>query len=206
MSSYKSTQIDIENNARMFIRTGDTEIEINVKPIEVKAEYEKDKIQIQKADEFYKNSVINEKSEYAKEDMDDYNDWMSPRKENNSGLVMTNRCSGKTVQSLLLIVSDKNSVLIVPYNYMKGHCETLLEEFGFNEETIRDTVSRIYSATEIKDKDTYNRLANNYSLHADNIELVMYQLGYSFKSFTTSNLLVSGFTHEFNKAEEVCHD
>lgn len=203
MPSYKSTQIEIENNARMFIRTGDTEIEINVKPIEVKGEHEKDKIQIQKADEFYKNNVINEKSEFAKDDMDEYKDWMSPRKENNSGLVMTNRCSGKTVQSLLLIVSDKNSVLILPYSYMKGHCKTLLEEFGFNEKIIRDTVSRIYSASEIKDKETYDRLASNYSLHADNIELVMYQLGYNFKSFTTNNLLVSGFTHEFNKAEEV---
>lgn len=201
MESYKSTQIELENNARMIVRTGDTEIEINVRPTEVKLE--KEKAEIQKASEFYQNNVINENSEFAKDAMNEYKEWASPRKNENRGLVMTNRCSGKTVQSLLLITSDKNSVLIVPHNSEKSYCKTLLEEFGFNEKIIRDTVSRIYSASEIKDKETYDRLASNYSLHADNIELVMYQLGYDFKSFTTNNLLVSGFTHEFNKAEEV---
>lgn len=201
MESYKSTQIELENNARMIVRTGDTEIEINVRPTEVKLE--KEKAEIQKASEFYQNNVMNENSEFAKDAMNEYKEWASPRKNENRGLVMTNRCSGKTVQSLLLITSDKNSVLIVPHNSEKSYCKTLLEEFGFNEKIIRDTVSRIYSASEIKDKETYDRLASNYSLHADNIELVMYQLGYDFKSFTTNNLLVSGFTHEFNKAEEV---
>lgn len=201
MESYKSTQIELENNARMIVRTGDTEIEINVRPTEVKLE--KEKAEIQKASEFYQNNVINENSEFAKDAMDEYKEWASPRKNENRGLVMTNRCSGKTVQSLLLITSDKNSVLIVPHNSEKRYCRFLLEEFGFDSARIREVISRIYSASDIKDRETYNSLNRKYSIHVDGIERVMHELGYDFKSFTTDNLLVSGFTHEFNKAEEV---
>ncbi|MBF0793298.1 hypothetical protein [Mammaliicoccus lentus] len=201
MENYKSTQIELEDNARMIVRTGDTEIEINVRPTEVKLEQEK--AEIQKASEFYQNNVINENSEFAKDAMDEYKEWASPRKNENRGLVMTNRCSGKTVQSLLLITSDKNSVLIVPHNSEKSYCQFLLEEFGFDSARIREIMSRIYSASDIKDREIYDSLNRKYSIHVDGIERVMHELGYDFKSFTTDNLLVSGFTHEFNKAEEV---
>ncbi|UXU70246.1 hypothetical protein [Mammaliicoccus sciuri] len=196
MSSYKSTQIDIENNARMFIRTGDTEIEINVKPIEVKAEHKK-KFK-NGASEFREERLNNEKENSYKRDM------VESHLVENHNLVITNRGVGRSHQTVLYMIDDPKVITLVRDQYQKKNLLNIVDKLiGKDDGRYEHIKSRIV-AFKVWEEGKASCAYYNIVLHIDNVEHYLeYKLGRHVSSFTTGHRAVSGFTHEFNKAEEV---
>lgn len=196
MESYKSTQIELENNARMFVRTGDTEIEINVRPTEVKVEQEK--AEIQTANEFRKKRIENQKSNAY------YSDLIEAQLVENHKLVITGRGTGRSHQTALYMIDDPKVVTLVRDEAQKNYLLTIVEKLiGKDDERYVHIKSRI-----VKFKEWEEGKAScayyNIVLHIDNVEHYLeYKLKRPVNTFTTGHLSVSGFTHDYNKAEEV---
>lgn len=198
MPSYKSTQIDIENNARMFIRTGDTEIEINVKPIEVKAELEKPSKSKTNATEFREERLTKQKLDYFVRDM------VESQLVENQNLVITNRGTGRSHQTVLYMIDDPKVVTLVRDEYQKKNLLNLVEKLiGKDDERYKHIKSRIVSFKEWEDGKA-SCAYYNIVLHIDNVEHYLeYKLGRRVNSFTTGHTAVSGFSNEISRAEEV---
>lgn len=203
MSSYKSTQIDIENNARMFIRTGDTEIEINVKPIEVKAEHKK-KFK-NGASEFREERLNNEKENSYKRDM------VESHLVENHNLVITNRGVGRSHQTVLYMIDDPKVITLVRDNFQKNHLLDIYKKIQKSEDgfidwdyaRLNDFSDRVVTFEDWEDKGFLGRSRHN-KLHIDNVEhYLLYKLGRVVDTFTTGHRAVSGFSNEFEVAEEV---
>ena len=196
MPSYKSTQIDIENNARMFIRTGDTELEINVKPIEVKLEHKK-KFK-NEASEFREEQLNNEKEDWYKKDM------VESQLVENQNLVITNRGTGRSHQTVLYMIDDPKVVTLVRDKPQKKNLLNVVDKLiGKNDKRYKHIKSRIVTFKDWEESKT-SCSYYNIVLHIDNIEHYLeYKLGRQINSFTTGHRAVSGFTQGLDKAQEV---
>lgn len=196
MPSYKSTQIDIENNARMFIRTGDTEIEINVKPIEVKLEHKK-KFK-NEASEFREERLNNEKEDWYKRDT------VESQLVENHNLVITNRGVGRSHQTVLYMIDDPKVITLVRDQYQKKNLLNIVDKLiGKDDGRYKHIKSRIVVFKEWEEGKA-SCAYYNIVLHIDNVEHYLeYKLGRHVSSFTTGHRAVSGFSNEFEVAEEV---
>lgn len=202
MPSYKSTQIDIENNARMFIRTGDTEIEINVKPIEVKAEQEE--IPKNKASEARNNQLKWQKQSWHIREM------AESELTKNQNLVITNRGTGRSHQTILYMMDDPTVITLVRDNFQKNHLLDIYKKIQKSEDgfidwdyaRLNDFSDRVVTFEDWEDG--YNGRSRHNKLHIDNVEhYLLYKLGRVVDTFTTGHRAVSGFSNEFEVAEEV---
>ncbi|WP_239705054.1 hypothetical protein [Mammaliicoccus sp. E-M24] len=196
MSSYKSTQIDIENNARMFIRTGDTEVEINVKPTEVKLEPEEKRKN--KTSEFREERLNNEKENSYKRDM------VERQLVENHNLVITNRGVGRSHQTVLYMIDDPKVITLVRDQYQKKNLLNIVDKIiGKDDGRYKHIKSRIVVFKEWEEGKA-SCAYYNIVLHIDNVEHYLeYKLGRHVNSFTTGHRAVSGFSNEFEVAEEV---
>lgn len=196
MPSYKSTQIDIENNARMFIRTGDTEIEINVKPTEVKLEPEEKRKN--KTSEFREERLNNEKENSYKRDM------VESQLVENHNLVITNRGVGRSHQTVLYMIDDPKVITLVRDQYQKKNLLNIVDKIiGKDDGRYKHIKSRIVVFKEWEEGKA-SCAYYNIVLHIDNVEHYLeYKLGRHVNSFTTGHRAVSGFSNEFEVAVEV---
>ncbi|WP_239740386.1 hypothetical protein [Mammaliicoccus sp. P-M59] len=202
MPSYKRTQIDIENNARMFIRTGDTELEINVKPIEVELEHKK-KFK-NEASEFREERLNNEKEDWYKRDM------VESQLVENQNLVITNRGTGRSHQTILYMMDDPTVISLVRDNFQKNNLLDIYKKIQKSEDgfidwdyaRLNDFSDRVVTFEDWEDG--YNGRSRHNKLHIDNVEhYLLYKLGRVVDTFTTGHRAVSGFSNEFEVAEEV---
>lgn len=196
MKSYKSTKINLDNNERMFVRTDNVEIEINVRPSEVKLE--QDKAEIQTANEFRKKRIENQKCNAY------FSHLVEAQLVENHKLVITGRGTGRSHQTALYMIDDPKVVTLVRDEAQKNYLLTIVEKvIGKDDERYVHIKSRIVT---FKDWEEGKATCAYYNivLHIDNVEHYLeYKLGRHINSFTTGHIAVSGFTHEFNKAEEV---
>lgn len=202
MPSYKSTQIDIENNARMFIRTGDTEVEINVKPTEVKLEPEEKRKN--KTSEFREGQLKWQKQSWHIREM------AENELTKNQNLVITNRGTGRSHQTILYMMDDPTVITLVRDNFQKNHLLDIYKKIQKSEDgfidwdyaRLNDFSDRVVTFEDWGDG--YNGRSSHNKLHIDNVEhYLLYKLGRVVDTFTTGHRAVSGFSNEFEVAEEV---
>ena len=196
MESYKSTQIELEDNARMFVRTGDTEIEINVRPTEVKLEQEK--LSKTNATEFRQEQLKKQEADYFVRDM------VESQLIENHNLVITNRGTGRSHQTVLYMIDDPKVVTLVRDKFQKKNLLDILKKLIGEEDNRFQQISNRVVTYSFWENNILPRCSDNIVLHIDNVEHYLeYKLGRHVNSFTTGHRAVSGFSNEFNKAEEV---
>lgn len=203
MQSYKSTKIQLEDNARMFVRTGDTEIEINVRPTEVNLEQEKLSKFKTDATEFREEQLNNEKEVCYKRNM------VEKQLVENRNLVITNRGTGRSHQTVLYMMDDPTVITLVRDKSQKNNLLDILKKLNQSKEDFINYVSIKHISGRILTFEHWENIGahgrtHDINLHIDNVEHYLeYKLGRQVNSFTTGHRAVSGFSNEFNKAEEV---
>lgn len=128
--------------------------------------------------------------------------------ENNQKLIMTDRGTSKSFQTMIQLVEDKNLVVIVAtqedkeqfYKRMQGHYHMKHKD----REEMRQAMLRVYTVDQWKNGGYKYELPYRRKIHIEDVEKVMAEfIGIDPSTMTTGFYSVYGFTNQFEKAEFV---
>lgn len=124
--------------------------------------------------------------------------------EENRRLVLTERATGQTLQSLLLLMHDPKVIILTGLSYGERQYLRLLEnEFHYKKYELKQFADRIYTPDEWKNgKLNGVRLPEDFKLHVEHIEYAFSDLVGTYPStFTTQHYSVANFTNKYEEAQ-----